>query len=313
MENIIIPPKTSSLKLKLTICPCCGHKFEGSLFDGCSGCGAQAVGEPLSRPDFQLPSFGRSLFIGAFGAILLIIFLITTIIAHFERPSFDLDFWSVVSSMEAAAWRLKWAAIPLSFLSIWVGWKLCASIRLEPNRFMWSKLAHSGLAASVLFALLTVTCIGITVPERLRQRQRGFEAEQRAKLYTIDRALFVYRQVYGTLPATLSDLKKLPDQSGDIALAITYMENSSTYKPTTNIARLDENKTKTPALRKPLATTDDVSVETVEFTNYEFRNAGDDGIYGNEDDLVIKDGIVTAAEQLSPIQIPLTLRKVDKK
>jgi hypothetical protein len=313
MENIIIPPKISSLKSNQTICPCCGNKFAGSLFDGCTGCGAQAVGEPLSRPDFQLPSFGRSLFIGTLGTILLIIFLVSTIIAHFERAAFDLDFWSIVSSMEVASWRLKWVAIPLSFASIWVGWKICAGIRLEPKRFMWSKLAHTGLAASILFAMLIATCIGITVPERLRQRQRGFEAEERAKAYLIDKVLFTYRQEYGTLPPTPSDLRKLPDHNGDVALAISYMEKDSTYKPTTDIAGNIHSKTKTPAMRKTLNTTEDSTLETVEFTNYEFRSAGDDGIYGNEDDLVIRDGIITKAESLTPIQIPSTLRKVDKK
>jgi hypothetical protein len=312
MENVIIPPKVSSLKSNQTICPCCGNKFVGSLYDGCNDCGAQAVGEPLSRPDFQLPSFGRSLFIGTVGIILLIVFLVTTIIAHFERPVFDLDFWSIVSSMEIAAWRLKWIAIPLAGFSIWAGWKICASIRLEPKRFMWSRLAHSGLAASILFALMILTCIGITVPERLRQRQRGFEAEEGAKLYLIDKVLFTYSQQYGTLPPAISDLKKLPDHNGDIALAISYMEQNSTYKPTTDIARLDSS-TKTPIVRRTLTTTEDASTETVVFTNYEYRSAGDDGIYGNEDDLVIRDGVVTKAEPLTPIQIPSTLRKVDKK
>lgn len=315
MENIINPPKLKSAKIKNTVCPCCGHKFEGNLFDGCPACKSQAVGEPLARPDTQLSSYGRSLFIGIIGSVLMLIFLITTFMAHLERPSFDLDFWSIISSMEVAAWRLKWTAIPLSILSVWIGLKLCAGIRREPNRFMWSKLAYSGLSASVLFALLIATCIGITVPERMRVRQRGFEAEQRAKLYLIDKALFAYRLRFGTLPTSSDDLKNLPDNDGSIALAIAYMEEKSSYKPTTDIATNVEPPTNVKITKVSLTTKNDNPplTEKIEFTNYEVRLAGDDGIYGNEDDVVMRDGIVVKADSLSPDQIPMTLKQVDKK
>lgn len=314
MENIITPPKSGFLKTKYTVCPCCGHKFEGTLFEGCPQCESKAVGEPLSRPDFQLPSFGRSVFIGTIGGLLLIVFFVLTVVAYLERTSYELEFWSIVSSMEVAAWRLKWAAIPLSIFSVTAGWKICKGIRLQPKQFMWGRFAHMGFAASVLFAVLTVTCIGITVPERLRKRQHGFEAQQRAKLYLIDKALFAYRQQFGTLPTSPSDLKNLTDHDGSIALLITHLEENSTYKPTTDLAKL-ETPAKTPIIPNAslTTTTDSSSGEKVEYTNYEVRIAGNDGIYGNEDDLIIRDGIVLNAEPLSPNQIPITLKKVDDK
>ena len=314
MENIISSPNESSLRAKASICPCCGHKFEGSLFDGCPSCEAKAVGEPLSRPEIELPSFGRSVLIAAIGGLLLLSFSVLTLIAHLERAAFDLDFWSIVSSMEIAAWRMKWIAIPLAILSIWLGRKICSSIHLQPERFMWSKLAHTGLAASVLFAFLLLTCIGITVPERITKFQLSYEAEQRAKLYLIDKALFDYRKQFGTLPATPSDLKNLPDNDGSIALIISYMEENSSYKPTTDIAKLDP-PTRKPIIRNASLTTaaDIPPAEKIEFTNYEVRIAGDDGIYGNEDDLIIRDGIVKKAEPLTPTQIPTTLKRVDEK
>lgn len=314
MENIIIPPKTSSLTAKTVICPCCGHKFEGSLFDGCPSCESQAVGEPLARPEIELATYGRSLFVGVIGGLLLLTFFVFTFIAHLERPSFDLNFWSVLSSMEVAAWRLKWMAVPLSILSVWVGYKLCKSIRLSPQRFMWSKLAHSGLLASIAFAILVFTSIGITIPERLRQRQRGFDAEKRAKLYLIDKALFAYRVKYGTLPTNPGDLKNLPDNDGSIALVLSYLEQGQ-YNPTSQIAQ-NAPTIPTPKvqIRKTnLETTDPAPIEKIEYTNYEVRIAGEDRIYGNEDDLIIRDGIVTKAEPLTSDQIPTTLKRIDKK
>lgn len=315
MENIINPPKTTSAKVKNTVCPCCGHKFEGNLFDGCPSCKSQAVGEPLARPDTQLSSFGRSLFVGITGGVLMLVFLITAFMAHLERSAFDLDFWSIASSMEVAAWRLKWTAIPLSILSVWIGLRLCMGIRREPNRFMWSKLAYSGLGASVLFSLLVATGIGITIPERLRVRQRGFEAEQRAKLYLIDKALFAYRRQFGTLPTSSDDLKNLPDNDGSIALAIAYMEEKTSYKPTTDIATNVEPTTNVKINKASLSTKNDnpPMTEKFEYLNYELRLAGDDGIYGNEDDMIMRDGIVVKAEILTPDQIPMSLKQVDKK
>lgn len=314
MENIIIPPKPELLKTKYAICPCCGHKFEGSLFEGCPQCESRAIGEPLSRPEFQLPSFGRSVFLGAIGGLLLIVFFISTLVAHFERIDDGFGFWSVLSSMEVAAWRLKWVAIPLSILSVWSGLKICKGIRLQPQQFMWRRLAQMGFAASVLFAFLTVTCIGITVPERLRKRQHGFEAQQKAKLYLIDKTFFAYRQQFGTLPTSPSDLKNLPDPDGSIALIISFLEEQSTYKPTTDLAKL-EPLAKTPTIRNAsLTSSTDISTsDKVEYTNYEVRIAGNDGIYGNEDDFIIRDGVVLNAEPLSPNQIPITLKKVDDK
>ncbi len=309
MENIVNPPKIGSLSFSLTVCPCCGHKFKGSLKDGCTACEAKAVGEPLARPEKELPSFGRSLFVGTIGAVLLLVFFISTFIAHLERPAFDLNFWSIVSSAEIAAWRLKWMAIPFSILSIWIELKICASIRRDSKKFMWSKFAHTGLAASVLFVLMIGTLIGVTIPERLRLRQRGFEAGQRAKVFMIDKVLFDYRIQYGTLPAVPSDLKKLQDTDGSVALAMEYLEQNSIYKPSSEIAEVNQIPKKAP-IGKPVASTETIPTTTVSFTNYEVRIAGEDGIFGNEDDLIIRDGIISKPE---PKEVPQKLERVDEK
>ena len=108
---------TPSLREKLmTICPCCGFKFAGSLADGCDSCGAQSVGEALPRPENELPFFGRSLLLTVIGSLMVIAFLTQTIIALVQKAPASISFWSVVGAAETAAWRLKWVAIPVTIL-----------------------------------------------------------------------------------------------------------------------------------------------------------------------------------------------------
>ena len=138
----------------MTVCPCCGFKFEGDLQrDGCKSCGARAVGPPLSRPAHELPFYGRALFVGALGGVMLITFLTSTIIALFEHAPVSLRFRSLVSAAEIAAWRLKWIALPATLLTLWASSLICASIRRNPKRFAGSRIAHTGLTAAALVGI----------------------------------------------------------------------------------------------------------------------------------------------------------------
>lgn len=291
-------PIQSSRYTKLTICPCCGFKFAGDLKEGCTGCGARAVGEPLARPAHMLPAYGPSLLVGVIGAFALLLFLVTTLLVFVARTPLTFDFWSLVSSAETAAWSLKWMAAPLAALSIWLSWRICANIRQTPARFLGTRLAHGGLAASITFAVLIATFIGITVPERLRQNQRGVEAAHRAKLYTHNRVFMEYRTLYGTFPTDLADLRKLPDPDGSIANLITESEQTN-YKPWTELAATRPAPEKSSRLRgaalRPASLNDDAdgaSEEGVPFTNYELRLPGDDKILGTDDDWLMRDGMV---------------------
>lgn len=295
----------------MIICPCCGLKFEGDLSEGCVGCGARAVGPPLARPERELPSYGRSFLVTACGALLLLTFLASTAFALFERKPFSLAFWSVVAAAETAAWRLKFLALPITLLAVWMSARICASIRRAPSRFIGSHLAHSGLAASSLVALMIVAFIGVTVPERLRQRQRGIDAGIAAPGYTIQRALLEYRARYGTYPTDMRDLReRLPDPDGTIAAALDSIDPRG-YKPSADIAALP-SKTKTrkgrPISMRRAAldgSTDDSLDERVSFTNYELRLPGEDKILGTDDDWLMRDGVIlkpSALKQLEPLE-----------
>ena len=155
----------------MTICPCCGFKFHGALSSGCKQCGARAVGEPLPRPAYQLPSYGRSLVLAVSGSLVVLVFVVQTLVAYFQRFSDSLGFWNWVGAAETAAWRLKWISIPVLLITVTLGRKLYRSVLNQPERFCGLKHARRGLLASSLVVLLIALLIGVTVPARLRQRQ----------------------------------------------------------------------------------------------------------------------------------------------
>ncbi len=294
---------TPSLRNKLmTICPCCGFKFAGSLADGCESCGAQSIGEALPRPENELPAFGRSLLLTVTGSLLLIAFVTQTIIALVQKASGSISFWSVVAAAETAAWRLKWVAIPVTILVLWAGCKLYRSILDEPSRFCGLRFARAGLLTSIGVPALILLLIGVTVPERLRNRQRAIDAGVLAQGYTIDRALLEYRIQFGTLPTDLTDLTRLPDKDGSIAAALAGVDVRG-YKATADLAALPAKKR--PALRGAVimnasinSAADDLPSEGVSFTNYELPLAGQDKLFGTEDDFIVRDGVITKASEV---------------
>jgi len=292
--------KTSLKYTPLTICPCCGFSFAGSLTDGCQACGAQAVGEALPRPENQLPFYGRSLLLAVMGSLMVLVFLTQTIIAIVQKPALSLSFWSLVAGAETAAWRLKWIAIPVTILVLWAGRKIYRSMLQTPAQFCGLRYARTGLLASAMVPALIALLIGVTVPERLRQRQRGIEAGFHAHGYAIDRALLEYRLQFETLPTDLKDLSRLPDKNGSIAAALASVDATGYKVTTADVAALPTKKPQqlrgTVIRNASLSTaTDDFPQEGLSFTNYELVMAGADKIVGTEDDLLLRDGVITKA------------------
>lgn len=292
----------------MTVCPCCGFKFEGDLHDGCVSCGAQAIGAPLARPEHELPFYGRSLFVALLGALVLGSFLLSTVVAIFDRVPLAWNFWSIVGAMEVAAWRVKWVALPLSLLALWMGWRVSASIRREPERFAGRRFAYGGLVALGLAITMLVTGIARIAPERWRQHQRGLEAGHQARLWTFQRAQLQYRALYGTYPADVKDLNRLPDPDGSIATVIAGLDPNN-YHPSVDLAALPlKPKRRTmngAALRRTSAASDDTPTESISFTNYELRLPGDDKKLNTADDWVMRDGVVFKPAQALDQTFPL--------
>jgi hypothetical protein len=300
----------------VTICPCCGFKSESILSrvlsDACQSCGARAVGEPLPRPDHQLPSFGRSLVLAVMGALMVLIFVTQTIIALVQisprsAPTtlalssiVPLDFWTWVAAAETAAWRLKWLMIPLSLLVLFGSRKLYRSIQQSPVRFCALRYARRGYLASAVIPLLVLILIGVTVPARLRHRQWGIEAGINASIYRTDRALDEYREMFGTVPSDYRDLSRLPDPDGSLGAALKNLDMSG-YRPTGEFAAVPNKKPQ--QLRgvvirnASINMADDAPGERLSFINYELPLPGPDKITGTEDDLIVKDGVIYKAPE----------------
>ena len=287
----------------MTICPCCGFKFVGALRNGCRQCGARAVGEPLPRPVHELPSYGRALVLAVAGSLTVLLFLTQTVIAIFQKELNPLGALSWLAAGQTAAWRLKWVSIPLLIVTVWLGRKLYRSIKQNPEKFCGLKHARRGLFATSFVIFMIALLIGVTVPERLRQREMAKEAAHKAHYYRFEAAAFEYQLRYQTLPADVSDLKKrIPDPDGSLAEALRHIVPAG-YRPSADFAANAAEKTQNlrgAAIRRAsLSPTDDSSTAGLAFTTFELQLPGEDKILGNEDDWIGSNGILKRVTEVS--------------
>jgi hypothetical protein len=213
-----------------------------------------------------------------------------------QRGTGWFGFWSWVGAAETAAWRLKWISIPVMFVALWFGGKLYRSIRQQPEKFCGLTYARSGLTASATVAVLIALLIGVTVPERLHQRELAKEARIRANYHVIDAALTEYRTRYHTYPADVKDLRdRTPDPYGTLAEALNNLDPNS-YEPRAEMAVATEKPRplgRVPITRVSLSTgDDDIPPGGLVFTRFELRMPGEDKILGNDDDWIARDGVL---------------------
>lgn len=281
------------------------------MSNGCQACGARAVGEPLPRPERELPSYGRSLLLAVTGTLMSLAFLGQTFISLTERSSrgaksnlaflsmIPLDFWSWVAAAETAAWRLKWVMIPVTLLVALGGRKLYRSITQSPSNFCGARYARAGLLASATVPVLILILIGVTVPERLRHRQEGIEAGVQVTGRTFDRAVLEYKLKYQRVPSEPNDLRQLPDPDGSIAAALQILDPSG-YEPRAEIASKQKPQPlRGAAIRNASLNTlaEEPINEGLTFTNYKLRLPGADKLLGTADDFLVNDGLITKATE----------------
>ena len=302
----------------MTICPCCGFKSansaNGIMRDECSSCGARPVGEPLPRPDHELPSYARSLVLAVTGTLMVLIFLTQTIIAMVQRSAqgatsnlvalsmIPTDWRPWLAAAETAAWRLKWVMIPITLLVLFGSRKLYRSMLAEPARFCGQRYARRAYVASAAVPLLILILIGVTVPERLSHRQWGIEAGNNALGYATDRLLLEYREKFGTLPSDKKDLTRLPDPDGSIAALLKELD-AAEYKVSAEVAAVPTQKPRPlrgAVIRNASLSTaaDEPLSEGLSFTNYELRLPGADKVLNNEDDLIVRDGVTYRVSEI---------------
>jgi hypothetical protein len=252
---------------------------------------------------------------------MVLTFLVQTIIALLKNaPSsgflawiISLDFWTGwVGAAETAAWRLKWVIIPVTVLVLWCTRKVYRSILERPKQFCGVRYARAGFVASAFIPLVIALLVGVTVPERLLQRQLSIEAGHYALGYTFERAFLQYQELFGKLPDELDDLKQLPDPDGSIAAALRNLDPKvypTAYKPSADVAAAlpkRNSPVRGSVIKAALNATNDVAIaEGLSFTNYELRLPGPDKLLNTEDDLILRDGVITKATE-SPKPITTT-------
>lgn len=221
-------------------------------------------------------------------------------LAAFSMIPVDWKPW--LAAGETAAWRLKWIMIPVTLLVIFGSRKLYRSMLAEPSRFCGQRYARSGYLASATVPLLILILIGITVPERLYQRQLGIQAGLNAHVHRIDRALDEYREKFGTLPSEPKDLTRLPDADGTLAAAMKTIDLSG-YTVNSEVAAVPTKKPRplrgAVILNASVAPAGDEALSGgLSFTNYELPLPGPDNIKGTEDDLIVRDGVTYKVSEI---------------
>ena len=220
--------------------------------------------------------------------------LIASLVENKSAPGF----WAVVTAGEIVAWRVKWEVLFASIIALWSGVRIIRSISQKPSRFIGLLPARIGFNCALAVTVLVAALIGITVPERLRQRQMAHNAGQYSQAYTYSRALLTYRELHGFIPSQddlVSELKTLPDPDGSIAAALQNLDLSG-YQPGSFVASGPTKSKPMPlrgeVIRKAAMTVPVADHGGISFTNYELRLPGEDKILNNDDDLMVCDGLV---------------------
>jgi hypothetical protein len=224
------------------------------------------------------------------------VFAAETGIALATHKPFSLGFWSWMAAAETAAWHLKWAMIPLTFLVAFGCRKIYRSILEAPDNFCAPRYARNGYIASAIVPVLVLLLIGITVPARLVNRQISASAAEKARGFATARLLLQYRDSFGKYPVDKKNLTDLPDPDGSIAALLKEIE-SSEYKPSAEVAAVPKKNPRPlrgEVIRKASLSTvvDEPLSEGLSVTNYELRLPGNDKIVNTEDDLIVRDGMV---------------------
>jgi type II secretory pathway pseudopilin PulG len=237
------------------------------------------------------------------GSLVVLVFVTQTVIAFFQRSE-GFGFWNWVAAGETAAWRLKWVAIPVLFAILWFGRKLYRSILAQPEKFCGVKYARKGLLASSIVTLLVALLIGITVPARMEQRRISKEAAFRAQGLAIERALTEYKIKYRSYPADTKILQeRISDPDGTLAEALREFDPTA-YHPSADVAAVATEKSRNlrgAVIRKAAlsSATDDMPSGGLAFTNYVLRLPGEDKITGNDDDWVVRDGMIMKLSEIA--------------
>jgi len=250
----------------------------------------------LAKPEHELPSFGRAALAFMIGLAMFLAFMGLLVAVLVENKAAGFGFWRIVTAGEIAAWRVKWEVLFASIIALAVAARMLRTISQNPTRHIGLLPAQIGLGGVLTVILLVAALIGITVPERLRQRQLSIAAAMTARGYTLNRALLEYREQYGTLPTNISDLSHIPDADGSIADALRYVD-PNLYAPNAKVA-VAPSKSK-PSVR-PVALRNAEGPSNpdrpiLSFNSYDLFLPSEHRWFAPDDDYIMKDGVIYKA------------------
>jgi len=228
--------------------------------------------------------------------------LIAALLENKSAPGF----WTIVTAGEIAAWRVKWEVLFASIIVLWSGARIIRSISQNPARFIGLLPAQIGFGGAVAVAVLVAALIGITVPERLRQRQYSIEAAMYARGHTLHRAFLEYRDLHGTFPPDpdkyVEALRTLPDPDGSIAEALRFVDPNG-YTATTTLAAAS-TKAKSlvargVALRYANTPANPEPASRMSFTSYTLRLPSEHRFFAPDEDFFVEDGVIKKASEFT--------------
>jgi hypothetical protein len=113
--------------------------------------------------------------------------------------------------------------------------------------------------------------------------------------------LLQYREKFGSFPSDKKDLSRLPDPDGSIAVLLKEIDGAE-YKPSAEVAAVPTQSPRT--LRGAVirnaslnSSADEPIGEGLSLTNYEMRLPGADKLLNTDDDLIVRDGLVSKASE----------------
>jgi hypothetical protein len=285
------------------------------MSDGCTRCGAVAVGPPLVRPERELPSYSYAIASVAAALLLVGLLFAAFITSLLKFDVIDLEPVQLLRASENAAWRLKWTALPFSLMALWITARFCRKTRRNPDRFTGLSYVRGGFAVTAMVFATIALLIGVTIPERLERRRLAQQAAQSVVGYTSIQILAEYQRRFDTYPSSTADLRQLDDPDCSFSTVIEQMELGE-YKPVTDLASLAPERTKRrkavrgARVRNVSArSTDDLPEANLSLTNYELVLPGRDKILGSDDDMIIRDGLILDASKERSRTIPTTAKK----